>query len=98
MNHTQTEENRRPVRRLLVAAAVLEATAGVLACAGLVLCTVAVTALTRQRVARMETPPSELARQRWNRARAATSAGMDAWRSGPLNSDGVRSRPETARV
>jgi hypothetical protein len=88
----------RSVRRLLVSAAVLEATAGALGLAGLVLCTVAVTAVTRQRVARMEIPPSELARQQWVKARAATSAGMGAWRGVPLSSRTDGQRPETARV
>jgi hypothetical protein len=83
MNETQAETGKS-VRRLLVSAAVLEVMAGALGLAGLVLCTVAVTAVTRQRVARMEVPPSELARQQWTRARAATSAGVGAWRSTPL--------------
>jgi len=74
---------RRSIRRLLVSAAVLEAAAGALGLAGLVLCTVAVTAVTRQRMARMEVPPAEVARQQWARARAATSAGVGAWRSMP---------------
>ena len=30
----------------------------------------------------METPPSELARQKWNQARAATHAGASAWQNG----------------
>jgi hypothetical protein len=99
MKETQAEAGRS-VRRLLVTAAVLEATAGAIGVAGLVLCTVAVTAVTRQRVARMEVPPSELARQHWAKARAATSAGMGAWRSLPLSprTDGLRPRHEPARV
>ena len=99
MNEAQAETGRS-VRRLLVSAAVLEATAGALGLAGLVLCTVAVTAVTRQRVARMEVPPSELARQHWARARAATSAGLGAWRSLPLSprTDGLRPGHEAARV
>jgi hypothetical protein len=90
----------RPVRRLLVSAAVLEATAGAIGLAGLVLCTVAVTMLTRQRMARMEVPPSELARLQWAKARAATSAGVGAWRSVPLGprTEGMRPERETARM
>jgi hypothetical protein len=99
MNETQAEAGR-PVRRLLVSAAVLEATAGALGLAGLVVCTVAVTALTRRRVARMDLPPSELARRQWAKARAATSAGMGAWRGMPLGSstNGLRQARETAQV
>jgi hypothetical protein len=80
-------QSGQSARRLLVAAAVLEATAGVLGLAGLALCTIAVTTLTRQRVARMEVPPAELARRNWAKARAATSAatsaGVGAWRGDP---------------
>jgi hypothetical protein len=99
MKEAQAEPGRS-VRRLLVSAAVLEATAGALGLAGLVLCTVAVTAVTRQRVAKMEVPPSELARQQWAKARAATSAGMGAWRSMAPGErlDGLRLGHETARV
>src|SRR5688572_14700819 len=86
-------ESRRSVRRLLVSAAVLEVAAGALGLAGLVLCTAAVAVVTRQRVAKMEIPPSELARQQWVKARAATSAGMGAWRSMPLNPQADGTRP-----
>jgi hypothetical protein len=85
---TMVETQEAPgqsTRQLLVAAAVLEATAAVLGLAGLALCTVAVTTLTRQRVARMEIPPAELARRNWARARAATSAGVGAWRDMPVD-------------
>ena len=99
MNGTQGEAGRS-VRRLLVSAAVLEATAGALGLAGLVVCTVAVTALTRRRVANMDVPPSELARRQWAKARAATSAGMGAWRGMPLSSsaNGRRQVRDTAQV
>jgi hypothetical protein len=75
----------RSVRRLLVTAAVLEATAGALGLAGLAFCTIAVASLARRRVARMEIPPSELARRHMAKARAATSAGMVAWRDRPID-------------
>jgi hypothetical protein len=94
----RTQEQPAPsARRLLVAAAVLEATAGVLGLAGLALCTIAVTTLTRQHVARMEVPPAELARRNWARARAATSAGADAWRGMPATG-GLRRGTDTSGV
>jgi hypothetical protein len=31
---------------------------------------------------RQEVPPSEMARQQWSRAKAATTAGATAWRNG----------------
>jgi hypothetical protein len=39
--------------------------------------------VTRQWIAEMETPPRELARLKWNQARAAVAAGAAAWQNGP---------------
>jgi hypothetical protein len=99
MNETQAD-TRRSIRRMLVSAVVLEATAGALGLSGLVICTVAVTAMTRRRVANMDVPPSELARRQWAKARAATSAGTAAWRGLPMSSraDGTSQGRQTARV
>lgn len=99
MNESQAETGR-PVRRLFISAAVLEAMAGTLAFAGLVVCTAAITAVTRQRVSNMEVPPFELARQQWARARAATYAGVGAWRGAPLSprTYGMRRVHDTARL
>jgi Tfp pilus assembly protein PilV len=102
---TQTRAEPRPkIRRLLVAAGVLEMTAGVLGLAGLGLCTIAVTALARHRVAQMEASPRQMARRRLAEARAATAAGVDAWRGmrtgmpADQRTDGVRRAGETSPV
>jgi hypothetical protein len=97
---TQTQAlPERSTRRLVVTGAVLEATAVALGLAGLVLWTIAVTSRTQQRVARMEVPPAELARRHWARARAATSAGVGAWRGMPVGSlaNGVQREKEPSR-
>jgi hypothetical protein len=83
MGQTQAQPERS-ARRLVVTGAVLEVTAVALGFAGLVLWTIAATSRAQQRVARMEIPPSELARRHWVRARAATSAGVGAWRGVPV--------------
>jgi hypothetical protein len=44
-----------------------------------------VVAAIRRWAAEMEVPPSELARQRWAQAKAAASAGTDAWQKAPVN-------------
>jgi hypothetical protein len=95
----QTQAEPRSARRLVVTGAVLEATAVALGFAGLVLWTIAVTSRTQQRVARMEIPPAELARLHWARARAATSAGVGAWRGTPVGSstDGARRERQKSR-
>jgi hypothetical protein len=45
---------------------------------------------TRRWVREMEVPPAELARIKWNQARAAVSAGTAAWQ------DGQRGQPASA--
>jgi hypothetical protein len=70
---------------LAVGAALLGA--GVLiGLAGLAVAGVALTTATRRWIAQLEVPPSELARQKWAQARAATAAGAaagaGAWQDG----------------
>lgn len=99
MNEVQSNPGQS-TRRLLIGAAVLETTAGVLGLAGLTLCAIAVAAVARRRVIEMEIPPSELARQSWAKARAATSAGLVAWRSMPAGpgANGMRQDRERASL
>jgi hypothetical protein len=72
-------------RPLAVGAALLGAGA-VIGLAGLVVAGVALSAATRRWIAQLEVPPSELARQKWAQARAATAAGAaagaHAWQDG----------------
>ena len=89
MRQTQAQLERSG-HRLVVTGAVLEATAVALGIAGLVTWTIAATSRTQQRVARMEVPPAELARRHWARARAATSAGVGAWRGMPVGRETAR--------
>jgi hypothetical protein len=89
MRQTQAQLERSG-RRLVVTGAVLEATAVALGIAGLVTWTIAATSRTPQRVARMEVPPAELVRRHWVRARAATSAGVGAWRGMPAGRAAAR--------
>ena len=70
-------------RRLVVGGGVLLGTGGLLAFTGVLLLSSAVVAATRQWVNQLEQPPSELAKLKWRQARAATTAGAKAWRSGP---------------
>jgi hypothetical protein len=70
--------NTRP----LLVGGVLIAAAGLLGLAGVVVSGSALAAAARDWAARQEVPPSELARQHWERARKATAAGATAWRNG----------------
>jgi hypothetical protein len=53
---------------------------GLLCAAGATLSVAAIVGATRRWMGELEEPPSQVARRRWAQARAATSAGMDAWR------------------
>lgn len=66
---------------LLVGAA-LVALGGIIGLSGLATGAVALAVATRRWVQQLETPPSELVRQQWQRTKAATQAGATAWHDG----------------
>jgi hypothetical protein len=70
-------------RSLLVGGGVLVGIGGLLGFTGMVLVGSALLSATRQWVNQLEQPPSEMAKRKWQQARAAASAGAQAWRSGP---------------
>jgi hypothetical protein len=67
----------------LVTGGTLIAVGGAIALAGLVIGGAHVIAATRQWIKEMDVPPSELAKLKLAQARAAASAGADAWQNGP---------------
>ena len=74
--------------RPLITGAILIGIGGMAALAGLIVGGTHVFAATRQWVREMETPPSEVAKAKWVQARAAASAGANAWRTGPADNSG----------
>ncbi len=68
--------------RQVLGGAILMGLGGVLALAGAAMAGTALVAAYRDRVRQMEVPPSVLARQHWNRVKAATTAGVGEWRNG----------------
>ncbi len=72
------EMNTRP----LMIGAVLVGAGALIGAAGLVLGGTVIVAATRRWVDQLDTPPAELARQKWAQARAATTAGASAWQNG----------------
>jgi hypothetical protein len=66
--------------RLLMSATVLIAIGGVLGLIGMMLGSTALIAASRRWVRQMDVPPSEIARQKWEKAKVATAAGVSAWR------------------
>jgi hypothetical protein len=69
-------------RSLLVGGGVLVGIGSLLGFTGLVLIGSALISATRRWVNHLERPPSEIARRKWQQARAAASAGAHAWRNG----------------
>jgi hypothetical protein len=68
---------------LVIGSAVLIGVGGLLGLIGTILGSSALLAATRRWAHQLDTQPSELARRRWEQARAATMAGADEWRKGP---------------
>ncbi len=56
---------------------------GLLGFAGIALVGSALVSATQRWVQQLELPPSEIAKLKWQQARAATTAGARAWQSGP---------------
>ncbi len=70
-------------RGFLVGGAVLIGVGALLGFVGTLLGAFAILSATRQWVRQLEQPPGEIAKLKLQQARAATSAGAAAWRSGP---------------
>ena len=66
----------------LLVGGVLMGLAGLIGLAGVAVASTALAAAARDWANRQETPPSELARYHWNRAKAGVAAGATAWRNG----------------
>jgi hypothetical protein len=69
--------------KLIRIGAILVGVGGSLGFAGLVVGGSAVLAATRQWANQLEQPPTELAKQNWQRVLAASSAGAAAWKQRP---------------
>jgi hypothetical protein len=76
-----TQESIEFNRGLLVGGGVLIGIGALVGLAGSVLVGSALLSATRQWASQLEEPPSEMAKRRWQQARAAASAGADAWRN-----------------
>jgi hypothetical protein len=70
-------------RRRIAAGGVLIGIGGLLGFTGMLLVGSAIVSAARQRVNQLEQPPSELAKRKWQQARAATAAGAKAWWNSP---------------
>ncbi len=67
---------------LMITDAVLAGLGSLLGLTGLTISVAAMAAAGRRWARQQPVPPSELAKQQWAKARAATAAGAHAWRNG----------------
>jgi hypothetical protein len=82
MSNEGSQGGTQVSRSLLVGGGVLVGIGGLLGFTGMVLVGSALLSATRQWVNQLERPPGEIARRRWQQAKAAASAGVGAWRNG----------------
>jgi hypothetical protein len=83
MRNDVSQEGVRLNRSLLIGGGGLVGIGGLLAFTGMVLVGSALLSATRQWANQLEQPPSEMARRKWQQAKAAAAAGAGAWRNGP---------------
>src|SRR5690349_15675775 len=82
MSNTSSLSQRKYGRLLIVGSALVAASAA-LGLVGLTVGTATLVGVARRRLEQIGVPPSEFARDQLARARAATGAGMTAWRGVP---------------
>ena len=72
------------------AGAILVAVGGAIGFAGAAVIGVAVASALQKRVAQMDVPPTELARQHWSAVKHATTTGVGVWRN---EAPGLQNQP-----
>jgi hypothetical protein len=91
----QTDPSLQDLNRgMLVVAAALVVAGCVLGASGFALGAAAAVGAGRRWYQRVDLPPHQLAKLKWEQARAAAGAGAGAWRDTELNTYSPRSRTE----
>jgi hypothetical protein len=80
-SHDQSQRMFEIDSRLVRTGVVLTASGAVLACAGMAIAGFALLSAGRRMVDRMDVPPSQQAADKWQQAKEASRAGMQAWQS-----------------
>lgn len=89
-NWPQVRTGPLMVGGILLGIGAVVATVGVIVAGGHVV------AATRAWISELETPPSQLARLKWEQARSAASSGAATWRDHPNNKVGLARRTSSA--
>jgi hypothetical protein len=80
MTHHRSDGDVQLNRGMIVGGGVLVALGGLLGFTGMTLLVSALISASRRWVDKMEKPPSDIARRKWQQTKAAASAGASAWR------------------
>jgi hypothetical protein len=93
MNHHHTQHTSFDIdRRLVTAGAVLTAAGAVVACTGMAVMAVAVFTAGRRMIRAMDVPPAQQAAMKWQQAKEASRAGVQAWHSASEAQNGSMTR------
>jgi hypothetical protein len=83
MTHHGSDDDVQLNRGMIVGGGVLVALGGLLGFTGMTLLVSALISASRRWVDRMEQPPGDVARRKWQQTKAAATAGAAAWRDKP---------------
>lgn len=78
--HKDAQEQFELPTGLLTGAAIMVAIGSLLTAVGMAVGAGAVASAVRRWISHLETPPNEMAKAHWQRARSAANAGAEAWR------------------
>ncbi|WP_369235487.1 hypothetical protein AB5J56_25950 [Streptomyces sp. R21] len=90
--HHQSHRTIEIDTRLVMTGALLTAAGAVVACAGMAIGAFAVFTAGRQMIRDMDVPPAQQAAMKWQQAKDASRAGMQAWQSASDAQNGSRAR------
>ncbi|MEU1691683.1 hypothetical protein [Streptomyces hirsutus] len=91
-HHHQSLQSIDIDTRLVTTGAVLIAAGAVVACTGMVIAAVAVFAAGRRMIRGMDVPPAQQAAMKWQQAKEASRAGIQAWQSASDTQNGSLAR------
>ena len=91
-HHHQSQHTIEIDTRLVTTGAVLTAAGAVIACTGMAVAAFAVLSAGRRMIRDMDVPPSQQAARKWQQAKEASRAGMQAWHSASEARDGSLAR------
>lgn len=91
-HHHQSHRTIEIDTRLLTTGAVLTAAGAVVACAGMAIGAFAVFTAGRRMIRDMDVSPAQQAAMKWQQAKEASRAGMQAWHSASDSQNGSLAR------